>query len=264
MHLLEKKIRNAQKAGRTAVIPFLTAGFPGEDSFWSHLEALDKAGADIIEIGVPFSDPVADGPVVENASRRALENGMNLGKIMEGLKKRKGMFNAGLVLMGYFNPFYQYGFERLAREAREAGVSGLIIPDLPYEESLKWQEILETENIALIPLVGLNTSPERMKLYAEKARGYVYVISVMGITGERKNIANGVGGIISRAREFFKVPVALGFGLKHPDQLKELPENVQPDAAVFGSALLTHLEAGKTAGEFMEPWMAANCQYANK
>lgn len=255
MHLLEEKIRKAHNSGRTAVIPFLTAGFPEEDSFWKHLEELDRAGADIIEIGVPFSDPVADGPVVENASRKALANGMNLTKIMTGLKKRS--FNAGIVLMGYFNPFYQYGFERLAQDAAKAGVSGIIIPDLPFEENARWKGILAKENIALIPLVGLNTSPERMKLYAKNAQGYVYVISVMGITGERKNIARGVGGIISRAREFFDVPVALGFGLKHPDQLKELPENAQPDAAVFGSALLTHLEAGKAAKDFMRPWMEA-------
>lgn len=258
MHPLEEKIRKARETGRMAVIPFLTAGFPEEEGFWHHLEDLDRAGADIIEIGVPFSDPVADGPVVENASRRALENGMNLTRIMEGLKKRRGSFNAGLVLMGYFNPFYQYGFERLAKDAKDAGVSGIIIPDLPYEESGKWGEILASENIALIPLVGLNTPPERMKLYADKARGYVYVISVMGITGERKNIASGVGEVITRARQFFDVPVALGFGLRHPDQLKELPENAQPDAAVFGSALLTHLEAGKPAGDFLKPWLKNN------
>lgn len=255
MHLLEKKIKDANKVGRIAVIPFLTAGFPDKESFWKHLEELDKAGADIIEIGVPFSDPVADGPVVENASRRSLASGITLSEILSGLKKRKGKFNAGLVLMGYINPFLQYGFEKLASDAQEAGVNGLIVPDLPYEESENLKKILAAKDIALVPLVGLNTNVERMALYAKDAQGYVYVVSVMGITGERKKIADGVAKTIEQAREIFKVPVALGFGLKRPEQLQELPEKAKPDAAVFGSALLTHLDAGKSAKEFMAPWL---------
>lgn len=251
MHPLEEKIRNV--SGRVAVIPFLTAGFPSREDFWRHLEDLDKAGADIIEIGVPFSDPVADGPVVEEASRRVLQKGITLADILDGLRQRK--FNAGIVLMGYTNPFLRYGYERLARDASAAGVHGLIVPDLPYEEAGPLKSILKKEGIALIPLVGLNTSPERMELYADGAEGYVYVVSVMGITGERDSIAQGVAETIAEARKIFPVPVALGFGLKHPSQLLQLPEGQRPDAAVFGSALLTHLDAGRPAADFMKPWM---------
>lgn len=255
MHPLEQKIKDANKNGRPALIPFLTAGFPTREKFWNNLRELSDAGADIIEIGVPFSDPVADGPVVEDASRRVLEKGVNLKEIIQGLKERKGQIKSGLVLMGYLNPFLQYGLEKLATDAKDAGISGFIVPDLPYEEAETMRNLLKAQNIALIPLVGLNTPPERMAMYAKDAEGYVYVVSVMGITGERKNIAQGVGELIKRTRQTFSVPVALGFGLKNPAQLKELPEDARPDAAVFGSALLTHLDAGKSAREFMSVWL---------
>lgn len=255
MHPLEEKIRLANKAGRAALIPFLTAGFPDRQRFWQALEELDEGGADILEIGVPFSDPVADGPVIEEASRRVLAEGVNLGMLLEELKRRKGNFKAGLVLMGYFNPFLQYGLERLAKDASAAGVHGLIVPDLPYEEAGTLRRAMEKEDIALIPLVGPNTSKERMALYARNAQGYVYVVSVMGITGERKKLAGGVARTLDMAREVFSVPTALGFGLKEPKQLEELPKSSRPQAAVFGSALLRHLEEGKSASDFLKKWL---------
>lgn len=255
MHKLEQKIRDAQKSGRKAVIPFITAGFPSPVHFWKHLEELDRAGADIIEIGVPFSDPVADGPVVEDASRRALEQGVNLADILSDLTGRSGRFRAGIVLMGYYNPFLQYGLENLARDAGKAGVSGLIIPDLPYDEAKALKAALAGSGIALIPLVGPNTSLERMCLYSQDAQGYAYVVSVMGITGERGNLAEGVASVMRRARQAFAVPLALGFGLSRPSQLEALPPEAQPDAAVMGSALLKHISAGGSASSFLAPWL---------
>lgn len=255
MHKLEQKIRMARDGGRRAVIPFLTAGFPDPVAFWEHLAELDAAGADIIEIGVPFSDPVADGPVVEEASQRALAYGINLADILADLTVRYGKYQAGLVLMGYYNPFLQYGLERLARDAAHAGVAGLIVPDLPLDEAAPLKESLQKYGVALIPLVGPNTSAERMRIYAKDAEGYAYVVSVMGITGERQKLADAVAETMKRAREAFIVPLALGFGLSRPDQLAALPETAQPDAAVIGSALLKHLDAGKSAREFMAFWI---------
>lgn len=262
MHPLEQKIRKAKEEGRIAIIPFLTAGFPNREDFWKYLDELDMGGADVIEIGVPFSDPVADGPVVEKASRKSLEQGITLKEILATLKERNKKddasssrkISAGIVLMGYLNPFLQYGLEKLAKDAEEAGVGGIIVPDLPFEESHLVSKILQKHHIALIPLVGLNTSPERMMLYSRDAQGYVYVISVMGITGERNALSEGVGKMIEQARKIFKVPVALGFGLKHPDQLNELKGGQKPDAAVFGSALLTHLEKNEKPEDFLKPW----------
>lgn len=254
MHPLEQKIRQAREAGRMAVIPFITAGFPSAGEFWRHLEEADKAGADIIEIGVPFSDPVADGPVVEEASRRSLASGIALADILADLTVRRGRFRAGLVLMGYYNPFLQFGLEKLARQAKEAGVSGFIIPDLPFEEAEAARTLFRAKGIALIPLVGPNTSLERMKVYARESEGYAYIVSVMGVTGERKALAPAVAETMRRGRAAFAIPLALGFGLRHPDQLADLPEDALPDAAVMGSALLKHIEAGKNVRDFLGCW----------
>lgn len=254
MHLLEEKIRTAMAAGRPALIPFLTAGFPDRSLFWPALMELDEHGADIIEIGVPFSDPVADGPVVEAASRRALSEGVTLRELMKELIQRKGLLRAGVVLMGYLNPFLQYGLENLARDAHAAGVHGLIVPDLPYEESAPLRKALGEYDIALIPLVGPNTSEERMALYAAEGQGYAYVVSVMGITGERASLAPQVEATMRRARKVFSLPLALGFGLREPAQLEQLPDAARPDAVVFGSALLRHLDAGKSAAAFLARW----------
>lgn len=254
MHVLEQKIRAAMDAGRYAVIPFLTAGYPDVDGFWRAMQEMDEHGADIIEVGVPFSDPVADGPVVEAASRQALADGVTLARILEGFRMRKGVFRAGLVLMGYMNPFLQYGFEKLAKDAAEAGISGVIIPDLPYEEARPYREALAAQGIALIALVGPNTTVERMKLYADVSEGYVYVISVLGTTGERESVAPQVAETLRRTRSVFKLPLAMGFGLSHPEQLDVLPADAQPDAVVFGSALVHHLHDGGSAVEFMERW----------
>lgn len=256
MHILEKKIRDAAAEGRTALIPFVTAGYPTPETFWNVVAGLDGSGADVIEIGVPFSDPVADGPVVEAASVKALENGVTLHGIIEGLRKRRGTFRAGLVLMGYMNPFLQYGLEKLARDAQEAGVHGLIVPDLPFDEAGEMRETLARHGIALIALVGPNTSEERMKLYAAVSQGYVYAVSVMGTTGERKSLPPEVTDVLSRARRVFSLPVALGFGLRSPEQLSALPEALRPDAAVFGSALLRHIAEGKAPADFIRAWRA--------
>lgn len=253
MHKLEKIIRQANKEGRCAIIPFITANYPDKRKFFEILDQLDK-DADIIEIGVPFSDPVADGPVVERASRKVLAAGFDLGGLLRELAQNKGQYRAGLVLMGYLNPFLQYGLEDLARDAATAGINGLIIPDVPFEESAGIRAALEAHGLALIPLVGPNTPKERMEMYALDAKGYVYVVSVMGVTGERKSLADNVGEALALAKEVFGVPVALGFGLRHPSQLAGLPEAARPDAAIFGSALLSHIEAGGKVHDFLAPW----------
>ena len=133
MHILEQKVRQAMAEDRYAVIPFLTAGYPDEETFWRAIADMDQHGADIIEVGVPFSDPVADGPVIEAASRQVLADGVSLAGILENFKLRRDFLKASIVLMGYFNPFMQYGWEKLAKDMKDAGISGIIIPDLPFE-----------------------------------------------------------------------------------------------------------------------------------
>lgn len=252
---LQQRIEAANAQGRVARIPFLTFGYPDRRRFSVALRELDDNGADIIEIGVPFSDPVADGPVVEEASRRALETGVSLREIIVFLKELAPRLNAGIVLMGYCNPFYQYGLDRLAEDAAAGGVGGLIVPDLPLEEAETLRLLLASRGMNLIPLVGPNTPDGRMEEYAAIAGGYAYVVSVMGTTGVRRGLPPEAAGTVARARRIFSVPVALGFGIAGPEQLQGLAE--PPHAVVFGSALLRHLDAGGSAADFMAPWICS-------
>ena len=253
MNPMQIKIEEAKAQGKVGLIPFLPAGFPDRELFWKELEELDDCGASVIEIGMPFSDPVADGPVVEKASLKCLDDGINLAWIFEGLKARKGKFKAALLLMGYLNPVYQYGLDKFAADCEAGGVSGLIIADMPHEESDFVKEALAPCGVSLVPLVGLNTTKERMKLYADGAEGFCYFVSVLGTTGQRESLPTKIREKLAEAREVFDIPIALGFGIKHPDQVAQF-EGLM-DAAVFGSALISHIESGKSSKEFMAPWM---------
>jgi tryptophan synthase alpha chain len=252
--ILQEKIRQAGSQGRKALIPYLPAGFPDLDAFWDEIHILDQAGADIIEIGVPFTDPVADGPVVEEAAQDCLDRGVNLNWILDGLCTRKGKLQAGLVLMGYVNPFMQYGWQKLARDAAQAGVHGIIVPDLPLEENKEIESLLSAQKITLISLVGLNTSQDRMQAYAQRAKGFVYFVSVLGTTGTRSALPPILVRQLCQAREIFSQPVALGFGLSSPEQLQGLENKV--DAVVFGSALIQHLRSGGHSQDFLSRWLS--------
>lgn len=251
---MKDTILAARREGRHAVIPFITAGFPSMERFWDVLAEIDAAGADIIEIGIPFSDPVADGPVIEEISRRALADGVSLEWVVQGLRARKGAYRAKLVFMGYMNPFVQYGLERLAADCAEVGVSGFIVPDLPLEETPEFREAIRPYGLSLITLVGPNTTTERMQAYAPYAQDYVYVVSVLGTTGGVNEHVAAVADTLRRARAVFSVPLALGFGLRHPSQLETLPADARPDAAVIGTALLQHISQGLPVADFLGPW----------
>jgi tryptophan synthase alpha chain len=264
---LTEAILQAKNEQRSARVPFLTAGIPTLNSFWDNLLELSQNGADIIEIGIPFSDPVADGPVIAAASQKALDMGVTLEWLLEGLRKKS--VKTPLVIMSYVNPLLRYAWEKvhgesmeekreeslkvLARDLREANISGVIIPDVPLDEALPYRKAFSEVAIDLIALVGPNTTKERMKEYDAVATGYVYVVSVMGITGARDGLPPEAMETLNRAKEVFSLPLALGFGIKEPLQLKSLP--FKPDAVIFGSALVKHLEDGKKVKDFMEPWL---------
>lgn len=251
-HFLTEKIEAALSLGRKAVMPYLPAGYPDKDSFWRHIADLDRSGADIIEIGVPFSDPVADGPIVEQAALRCLEQGVSLQWILDELTACRSSIQAGIVLMGYMNPFLQFGMERLAEEASQAGVNGLIIADLPLEEAEEVRKLFQERGIALISLVGLNTPAERLGLYARQSEGFVYFVSVMGVTGERDALPVELQNALRQARKIFSIPLALGFGLRSPSQLAGINEAV--DGVVMGSSLIRHLQEAGQVGGFLQPW----------
>jgi tryptophan synthase alpha chain len=251
-NILTQKINQAVISGRKALIPFVPAGFPDKQAYWDIIIELDSAGADIIEIGVPFSDPVADGPVVEKASIRSLEQGVNLSWIISGLKENRKKINAGIVLMGYFNPFLQYGLEKLVIDSQEAGINGLIIPDLILEEARPHLAFMENSGLSFVPLVGLNTPEKRMQEYSGINPAFVYLVSVMGITGTKTSANSLLRTKLSQAKDCFTCPVALGFGLSSRDQLDSIEDLV--DAVVFGSALIEHLGSGRKARDFMASW----------
>lgn len=273
--LLTDIIKKNQAAGKLTAIPYLPAAFPKADSFWTTMVELAKNGADIIEIGVPFSDPIADGPVVAAACQKALANGASLDYIFDGLDQHRAELKCGLILMGYVNPFIQYAWDQatdktrggtvaetvaeslrlLAARLARAGVHGLIVPDLPLEESAPWLEALKAQGLELITLVGPNTGLEKMRAYARSGvGGYVYVVSVMGTTGVREGLPPEVEDTLRRAREAFDLPLALGFGLSSPRQVQAIGPAARPEAAVFGSALIKHLESGGRAADFMAVW----------
>jgi tryptophan synthase alpha chain len=265
---LEAAIRAARAQGRPARIPFITGGFPSKEAFWGHLSDLAGAGADIIEIGAPFSDPVADGPVVAAASLSAISEGATLRGLVAGLASLPP--SPPLVLMSYANPLVQYGWELssgetasrrlagaleiLAGDLAKTPVKGVIVPDAPFEELGPFHQAFSGRGLDLVPLVGLNTTLERMRLYKPIAGGYVYVVSVLGVTGVRGELPQEAAAAVARAREVFDLPVALGFGVSRPAQLSEL--GADPDAVIFGSALLRHISGGGGAKEFMAPWAA--------
>ena len=251
---LEKKLQQAEKAGRMGLIPFLPAGFPDKCRFFEELKSLDRAGADIIEIGIPFSDPVADGPVVEAASQECLAGGANLAWLFQELRKHRSELSAEIVLMGYVNPFMQYGWSSLAEKAAGLDLAGVIIPDLPLEESRDIEAVLSAHGLDLVRLVGLNTSPQRMRLYAERSRGFVYVVSVLGITGTKQSSLPELRRTLQQARQIFEQPLALGFGLGSPAEVEPLQGSI--DAVVFGSALIEHIRAGGSGGSFLRKWRA--------
>ncbi len=249
---LEALFIQKRQLGKKCLIPFLPGGYPDKKKFWELLFSMDRCGADIIEIGVPFSDPVADGPVVEKASNICLENNISLSWILDELKSNRDKLNSEIVLMGYCNPFFKYGWEKLAKDAKKAGVSGIIVADLPLEESMDIRTLLTEHHISLIYLIGLNTSLHRMEKYAKVAQGFVYFVSVLGTTGARDNLPKELQDKLIEAKKIFPKPLAIGFGIKSPSQTKEIEQWV--DGIVFGSSLIEHIDRYKEVETFFNNW----------
>ncbi len=244
MSAMQQKIASINAKGRPAVVASIVAGFPAPDKFFNLLENLDAGGADIIEVGIPFSDPAAEGPLAEEAGRQALKNGVSLTWLMKGLKERAGKLNASLTLCGYMNPFYQYGFEKLSAEAAEAGVSAIMPKDLPLEEAEPFQKMLAARGLDLICLIGPNTPKERMEKYAKLSGGYALLI---GGPDQEK-----AGKVAVEFRRAIKTPLAVVAKTGDMARLEKLPVSERPDVLVFGEVLLDYLKNGGAAAEFLK------------
>ena len=224
---------------RPGLVTFLTAGDPNLEISHKILHQLPGAGADIIELGMPFSDPMADGPIIQASGQRALSAGMNMRKIFSMVTTfRDRDQETPIVLMGYYNPVYIYGVENFIKDAETAGVDGLIIVDLPLEEN-EMQDALDGSSIDFIYLIAPTTDDDRLQKIVECASGFIYYVSVTGITGTKKAISKDVEAAVARLRQFTNLPIAVGFGIKSPEQAAQIAHYA--DAAVVGSALVSRV-----------------------
>ncbi len=232
------KRRKAER--RPAFVPFLTAGDPSIDRTVEAAVALEEAGADVLELGVPFSDPLADGPVIQRSSERALARGVTLGDVLGAVRRIRKRSELPLLLFSYFNPLLQRGLERLAREAAEAGVDGVLVTDLPPEEAGDWIQAARGADLDTVFLASPTSPADRLRRVAEASRGFIYAISRTGVTGERQALSAEAAPLVERLRGLTDVPVVLGFGLSTPEQVAEAGRVA--DGVVVGSALVRFLE----------------------
>ncbi len=247
-------IQAAVARGGPALIGFLTAGFPSRRRFKQDLAAV-AGGCDVVEIGVPFSDPMADGATVQRASFAALADGVTLPWILDELRSIEPRHAVPILLMSYLNPLLAFGMERLPLAAARAGVSGFIVPDLPFEESAELHQALEAEGLALVQMVTPVTPPERLKMLCREAKGFVYAVTMTGTTGRSADgkfadVPREILEYMDRVKELAEVPVCAGFGIRSARQVARLAPHV--DGVVVGSALVETLERGEDVGAFLK------------
>ncbi len=237
-------------------MPYYPVGYPNQKTSIEVLEALAKSGADIIEVGLSFSDPLADGPVIQKATQIALEKGVTTQKVLEAVAElRQRGVTIPLVLMGYYNPILAYGLENFVREAEAAGADGFIIPDLPPEEAAEFLGALGQASLPLVTMLAPTTPPERMEAIARNAQGFIYLVSVTGVTGSRAGIPEDLAELVARVREHTSVPVCVGFGIGTPEQAKAV--GAIADGVIVGSACV------RAIGESIHPVEAAK-QFGKK
>ncbi len=231
-----ESIRAAFESGNgKAFIPFITCGDPDLEATKALVFALQDAGADIIELGIPFSDPTAEGPVIQGANLRALSGGVTTDAILEMVAEIRAQVRIPLVFMTYGNIVYHYGIERFCERAEDAGIDGLILPDTPYEEKDEFAPACAAHGIAYISLIA-PTSDERVAMIAAEAQGFVYCVSSLGVTGTRDAITTDIDALVARVRSVTDVPVAVGFGISSPEQAAAMA--AKSDGAIVGSALV--------------------------
>ena len=255
MSRIQETFERVKSEGRAALMPYLTIGYPEKESAKTLVPIIEASGADMIELGVPFSDPLADGPTVQASTQKALANGVNLRYCLETASElRAAGVKMPFNLMGYYNPIYQMGIERFAAAAKEAGVDGVIVPDLPPEEAERLDNALKQHDIDYIYFLAPTSDESRLQLVAQKARGFIYLVSLTGVTGARSKISAGLPEFIERVRSATdKTPLAVGFGISTPEIARAVGELA--DGVIVGSALIKRVSDPATAeagaGEFV-------------
>jgi tryptophan synthase alpha chain len=240
MSRIQGRFEALKKAGHRGLVAYITAGDPSPERTPGLIAALERGGADIIELGVPFSDPVADGPAIQLASERALKAGMRLGKVLEIAREVRRESQIPLLLFSYLNPLLRYGFDRLAEAARDAGIDGCLITDLSVEEAAQPVAKLRAAGLDTVFLAAPTSTERRLALVAGYSSGFVYLVSRTGVTGERDTLSSSIGPLVGAMRKATRLPLAVGFGISTPEQAAAVGD--QADAVVVGSAFVRLIE----------------------
>lgn len=240
MSRIQKRFDWLNSKSEKALVAFITAGDPDLATTKELFSVIEEGGADIIELGVPFSDPLADGPVIQAASQRSLKSGTTLKKIIQLVRDIRQSSQLPIVLMTSFNPVFVYGQKTFVDDAIEAGVDGVIIPDLPPEEAEEFDALAKAKNLDMIHLLAPTSTPDRIEMVGAKSRGFIYYVSLTGVTGTRDSLAQGVEEKVSRIKQATALPVLIGFGISGPDQAKAASKC--SDGVIVGSALVRMIE----------------------
>jgi tryptophan synthase alpha chain len=239
MSRIDRTFEQLKGKGQSALIPFIMAGDPNLETTEALVFKMAEAGADIIELGVPFSDPLADGPTIQSASQRALHNGVNLKAIFSLTERLKGI-DLPLVLMTYFNPIFRYGLKDFAEGCHQSGVNGVIIPDLPPEEARPWIQEARRTGLDTIFFIAPTSPPDRIRLVSRYSRGFIYYVSVTGVTGAREKLPEELELAVKGIKQQSKKRVAVGFGISAPEQAKRI--SLFADGVIVGSAIVKMIE----------------------
>jgi len=239
---VDEKFCELKNNKKLALMPFIMAGDPNIEITSEILLRLQENGADFIELGIPYSDPLADGPVIQVSASRALKSGTSPRKVIKLLESLKGKLNIPIILFSYLNPLLCFGFEKFCEMASNAGVSGLIVPDLPLEEAYKFSKIVSNHSMDLILLVAPTTPFERMKQISNHTKGFTYLVSVTGVTGERNKMENRVENLIAKLKDVNSNPIAVGFGISTPEHVNKVRE-WGADGVIIGSAFVKRISS---------------------
>ena len=239
-----------RRAGKKGFIPFITAGDPDLSTTEKLLVTLAHSGATLIELGVPFTDPMADGPVIQRASERALRNNFGLQEILDTVARARKQVDVPIILFSYYNPLFQFGLKRLAESAKNAGLDGVLVTDLSPEEAGEFQSELRACDLDMIFLVAPTSTDERLKLVAERASGFIYAVSRAGVTGTRETVSAEAEKLVNRLRKFSELPVAVGFGISSAAQVADVHRYA--DAVVVGSAIVAEMERLQSSPDLVE------------
>jgi tryptophan synthase alpha chain len=237
---IQDKFKELKERKKAALVTYITAGDPSLELTPDIVLNLEKSGADIIELGIPFSDPMADGPAIQLASERALRSGTTLNGVLDTVAKIRKYSEIPIILFGYYNPFLSYGLQKFSRDARDVGADGIIVVDLPPEEADEFKIHTDKVGLDMVFLLAPTSTPERMRLVGERATGFVYLVSITGVTGERPDMDYPLEALVGEIRRYTRLPVGIGFGISTPQQAEKIAKFA--DAVIVGSALVRVIE----------------------